>query len=384
VRRNAIKLLTKLINTHPFRALHEGTLKRSDWEQRLARTEEQLNALLKPVEATPAKEPGNETVDPELLDDATVMPDASDNEEDGEKEDGAAAAAAAADRSQLEEVAARPPQDNSEEITRLQLTRKYYVECLKFIDTIHAASEIVMQLLSAKNKSEIIEAMDFFKTLDVHKMETAKAGIRRMLRLIWTKGNSDEGKGVQTHLIDTYKDLFFDAPDGFSENESANYIARNMISLTYETTAAELTSLEQLLSKMMSEGHISDLVVAKLWGIYGVQKKEISRKQRRGSIIVLGMLALAEPEIVIKELETIVRVGLGPLGRSDLDLAKYTCLALRHIGPTGRKAKGIVYRSPFSNHIIDECRHAIPNGKTTKRPSNHGQSGGLMWLKVGQ
>jgi condensin complex subunit 1 len=383
VRRNAIKLLTKLINTHPFRALHEGTLKRSDWEQRFQRTEEQLTALLKPVAEMPAKEPGNETVDPEILEDATVMPDASDNEEDMEKdvekEDNAAAAA---DRSQLEEVAAR--QENSEEITRLQLTRKYYVECLKFIDTIHAASEIVMQLLSAKNKSEIIEAMDFFKTLDIHKVETAKGGIRRMLRLIWTKGNSDEGKGVQTHLIDTYKDLFFDAPDGFTENESANYIARNMISLTYETTAAELTSLEQLLSKMMSEGHISDLVVSKLWGIYGVQKKEISRKQRRGAIIVLGMLALADPEIVIKELETIVRVGLGPLGRSDLGLAKYTCLALRHISPTGRKAKGIAHRFPFPVHCIDEYRHAITNGKTTKRPRNYGQSGGLVWSEVGQ
>jgi condensin complex subunit 1 len=161
-----------------------------------------------------------------------------------------------------------------------------------------------------------------------------------MLRLIWTKGNSDEGKGVQAHLIETYKDLFFDAPDTFSENECANYIARNMISLTFDTTAAELTSLEQLLSKMMKENHISDLVVQKLWQIYGVQKREISRSQRRGAIIVLGMLALAEPEIVIKELETILRVGLGPLGRSDLGLAKYTCLALRHISPVGRKAKG--------------------------------------------
>lgn len=159
-----------------------------------------------------------------------------------------------------------------------------------------------------------------------------------MLRLIWTKGNSDEGKGIQTHLIEIYKDLFFNSPDGFSENERANYIARNMISLTFDTTAAELTSLEQLLSKMMSEGHISELVVQKLWHIYGVQKREISRKQRRGAIIVLGMLALADPDIVIRELETIMKIGLGALGRSDLSLAKYTCLALRHVSPIGRKS----------------------------------------------
>lgn len=162
-----------------------------------------------------------------------------------------------------------------------------------------------------------------------------------MLRLIWTKGNSDEGKGIQTHLIETYKGLFFDPPNHASENEAANYISKNMISLTFDTSPAELTSLEQLLSMMMKAGYIPDLVVQKLWQVYGFQKREISKTQRRGAIIVLGMLALAEPEIVVKELETILRIGLGPLGRQDLALARYTCVAIRHIVATGRQAKGI-------------------------------------------
>jgi condensin complex subunit 1 len=193
-------------------------------------------------------------------------------------------------------------------------------------------------LLSARNKSEVIEAMDFFVVIDAYKVETSRTGIRRMLRLIWTKGNSDEGKGVQTHLIDCYKGLFFEAPDSFSANDAANYIARNMISLTFGSTPAELTSLEQLLSTMMKAGHISDAVIAKLWQVYGVQRKEISRTQRRGAIIVLGMLALADPEIVVKEIETMLRIGLGSLGRSDLVLAKYTCIALRRM-IHGRQAK---------------------------------------------
>ncbi|TGO90428.1 hypothetical protein BPOR_0065g00160 [Botrytis porri] len=159
-----------------------------------------------------------------------------------------------------------------------------------------------------------------------------------MLRLIWTKGNSDEGKGVQNHLIDCYKRLFFEAPDTYSGNDAANYVARNMISLTFGATPAELTSLEQLLSTMMKANHIPDLVISKLWQVYGVQKREISKSQRRGAIIVLGMLATAKPEIVVGEMETMLRIGLGSLGRSDLQLAKYTCLALRRINPTGRQA----------------------------------------------
>jgi condensin complex subunit 1 len=140
--------------------------------------------------------------------------------------------------------------------------------------------------------------------------------------------------------------LFFAAPDTFSENDAANYIARNMISLTFGATAAELTSLEQLLSTMMKAQHISELVVSKLWQVYGVQKQEISRNQRRGAIIVLGMLAQAEPDIVIKEMSTMLRIGLGPLGQADLALAKYTCIALRRINPSKRQAKDTTAAAP--------------------------------------
>ncbi|KAK5070677.1 condensin complex non-SMC subunit Cnd1, partial [Cryomyces antarcticus] len=173
--------------------------------------------------------------------------------------------------------------------------------------------------------------MDFFVIIDAYKVETARVGTRRMLRLIWTKGNSDEGKGVQTHLIECYKGLFFEAPDSFSANDAANFVARNMISLTFGATPAELTSLEQLLSTMMKGDLVPELVVQKLWQAYGVRKKEISKNQRKGAIIVLGMLALADPELVVKEMETCLRIGLGALGRADLGLARYTCIALRRI-----------------------------------------------------
>ncbi|KAL4767422.1 armadillo-type protein [Aspergillus nidulans var. acristatus] len=327
VRRNAIKLIAKLVSTHPFSVMHGGQLSLKEWTERLDAVDAELNALRPPE--TPGFDSGDPShIDSELLDDATQLPDESPSKAPRMSEEEKTIAMKKA----AEQAA------TSELLTRLQLTRKYYNEAIRFIEVLHAASNIVTQLLSSKNKSEAIEAMDFFVMLDAYKVETARTGIRRMLRLIWTKGNSDEGKGVQTHLIDCYKGLFFEAPDTFSPNDAANYIARNMLSLTFGATPAELTCLEQLLSTMMRAGHISDAVIAKLWQVYGVQKKEISRTQRRGAIIVLGMIALADPELVIKEIEIMLRIGLGSLGRSDLILAKYTCIALRRMVP-GRQAK---------------------------------------------
>ena len=158
-----------------------------------------------------------------------------------------------------------------------------------------------------------------------------------MMHLVWTKSNSDEGKGVQNHLIECYKGLFFDAPDHLSPSDAATFIARNLISLTYGSSLAELTSLEQLLCNMMKEGNVSSAVVAKLWQVYGFQKKEISKTQRRGAIIIIGMLALGDPDIVAREVDTLLRIGLGPYGKMDLELARYTCIALQRLHTKQKK-----------------------------------------------
>jgi condensin complex subunit 1 len=324
VRRNAIKLIGSLIKTHPFSIMHGSQLNSKEWEARLEAVDAELNAL-KPPEGAPGL--GETKVDAELLDEATQVESESPTKPMSDQQKIAIVQKAQEDAA------------TSEAINKLTLTRRYYVEALKFIEVLHVGTTTICQLLGSKNKSEVIEAMDYFEIGDAYNIEQNKVGIRRMLRLIWTKGNSDEGKGVQNHLIECYKRLFFEAPDTYNANDAANYIARNMISLTFGATPAELTSLEQLLSTMMQANHISELVVGKLWQVYGVQRREISKSQRRGAIIVLGMLATAKPEIVVGEIETMLRIGLGGLGRSDLQLAKYTCIALRRINPTGRQAK---------------------------------------------
>lgn len=327
VRRNAIKLLGTLIKTHPFTVMHGAQLSRKEWQARYDKVEQELNALKPPPGMPGFGNAADTSVDNSLLDEATQLGSPEKPKE-------------MTDQERFEAVQkAREEAATSEAIEKLTLTRRYYNEALKFIDVLHDATGLICQLLGARNKSEVIEAIDYFEVGDAYNIEQNKVGIRRMLRLIWTKGNSDEGKGVQTHLIECYRRLFFEAPDSFSPNDAANYIARNMISLTFGATPAELTSLEQLLATMMKGGAVPEIVVAKLWQVYGVQKREISKTQRRGAIIVLGMLATANPEIAVGEIETMLRTGLGSLGRNDLQLAKYTCIALRRINPTGRQAK---------------------------------------------
>lgn len=342
VRRNAIKLVSKLISSHPFSVLHGGQLALSEWTHRLKKVEAEIDALKPPKELEEHKV-GDATVDTALLDDETRIESPQKHSIEMSEEQKAAAIEKAMNEATTAEM-----------LNKLNLTKRYYLEAIKFIDILHTATGIVCQLLSSKNKSEVIEAMDFFVVLDAYKIETARTGIRRMLRLIWTKGNSDEGKGVQSHLIECYKGLFFQAPDAFSPNDAANYVARNMISLTFGATQAELTSLEQLLSIMMKEKMIGELVIQKLWQVYGIQKREISKNQRRGAIIVLGMLVLADPEIVVKDMETCLRVGLGEHGRRDLGLAKFTCIALRRVNHVGKQMNKDQKKAPALGRLAND------------------------------
>lgn len=50
-----------------------------------------------------------------------------------------------------------------------------------------------------------------------------------MSHLIWTKDNSDEGKGVKTRLLECYKNLYLESDGNLSPRENVNMITKNLI-----------------------------------------------------------------------------------------------------------------------------------------------------------
>lgn len=312
VRRNSVKLMSKLVLTHPFGALHGTQLSMTTWKKRLAEAEQELEKL-EPADTT-------ESVIQRNLEQSAVNDDGDEEEEDGE------------------ELASRiEKESDTNAIFKIKLTIQYYHDAITFIKLVERGIEIASQLLYSKNKNEVIETMDFFVLADAYAIENTETGIRRMLHLVWMKSNNDEGTNVATHLVECYKNLFLLAPDDASPLEAAALIARNLISLTYSATVPELASLEKLLGLMYESSYINETVIKVLWQIYSFQNETFSRKQRRGSIIVLGMLALSDNEIAVKGVDALLSIGLGPKGKQDLVLAKYSCIALNRVVPQDKK-----------------------------------------------
>ncbi|KAL6452716.1 YCS4 Condensin complex subunit 1 [Candida maltosa Xu316] len=322
VRRNVMKLMSKLILNHPFQGSQGSQLELKFWKQKLSLAEAEMMKYI-PAKLS-EKEP---SVDEE---------EDGDNDDDNDEE-------MVESEEQQEKVAetsileAELP--DKAVLARVKLSVDYFKDAVDFIESVQHGTDIVSRLLFSKNRGEAIDSMDFLVLADAYGIENAQIGIRKMPHLVWVKGTSDEGKTVPDHLVDCYKSLFLIAPSSASNIEKATYIAKNLIGLTFNASVADLASLEKLLGLMYSKLMINFEVVNALWHIYSIKDdSEDMKKQRRGAIIILGMLALEENHISIKGIDALLSVGLGDKGREDLLLCRYTCIALQRAIPVPGKS----------------------------------------------
>eukprot|EP00158_Paraphelidium_tribonemae_P009686 Partr_v1_DN28930_c0_g1_i5_m25543 putative Regulatory subunit of the condensin complex, a complex required for conversion of interphase chromatin into mitotic-like condense chromosomes. The condensin complex probably introduces positive supercoils into relaxed DNA in the presence of type I topoisomerases and converts nicked DNA into positive knotted forms in the presence of type II topoisomerases (By similarity) len=316
VRKDSIRLLAKLIETHPF-WLDGGALDAQLFEQRKQAIQLQLeNSIVSddligalkdalPASAKAAMELDNADADNALL------------------------------------VTSKPagPTLDTEQFEKLQKQLIYYTDALRFTRQLGKAVIIIAELLASKVKTDIVESISFFVEAKRHSFAPAEKGIQKMVHLIWSKDVADnESKSVKECLINSYKELLLDV-DAIDDKDLAKKVAKNLITLTFNGTLADLTSTEQLLSTMMSRGYIEDCVVNHLWLIYGCGKVEIPVEQRRGAIIILGMLAKDNADLVQEKISLLTKIGFGQHGCEDMLIARYTCLALQKLGQSRQSKK---------------------------------------------
>ncbi|KAI9330289.1 non-SMC mitotic condensation complex subunit 1-domain-containing protein [Obelidium mucronatum] len=329
VRKNAIKLIAKLIESSPFFAIEsdKGRLNLGHFERKRA----ELKALLK------EKFPDNYGEDPE------------EQEEFGED-------AEEKNKPDPTQDAMPNPAPNPNELASLRRFLKYYSDGVRFLRQIKTAMPILCELLSSNTKTEVIECMRFFSIAFRYEMELAKDGTRRMIHKIWEKdasGSDDEGS-IRDNLLKCWEIIYMN-PMSDPLRSKDEVVANNLIGLIQELNLAEITSLEQLLGSMMEKSMIPDGVITILWSVFASRRKESLPGRRRGALAILSMFGKAKKEIIEKHKDALLACGLGEHAQSDLLLAKYACVALQQLGVV-KKQKGLlpeVYaRLPMNDPIF--------------------------------
>ncbi|KAF8890031.1 non-SMC mitotic condensation complex subunit 1-domain-containing protein, partial [Gymnopilus junonius] len=425
VRKAAIALLQKLILTHPYGVVHGGTLDRDVFEKSykeacadLEKIEGAIGNVVQETEGQGDEEEDEEEggedenegeegsqkkkkskkskkargddddsmdIDDEVAGDTEEdEPEhmSTDEDEEGNKKSKKKKGSKLKPRkSQLdlealnnEQVAVA--QLDEKQLNETRMRKKYCSEALTFIDKLESAMDPMCALLGSTSKAEVLEIMDFFRVAHEYQFDSAKDGLKKMLHLIWSKDNSNstsedgtELKGVPQRLIETYRSLYFDPIPDLEPKEQVNRIAKNLIERTYEATLAELTSLEEMMRIMMKEGRIHSDVIAKLWQVYG-KDRHLPKAQRRGAIMIIGMLALSNREILKDKIDIMLKIGLGSLVKTDPTLARYTSIALQRLGGSEKKVKGSsedkTERLEMTNNIFRKLENAILLPSRTK------------------
>lgn len=345
VRRNAIKLMYKLLLSHPFSATHGTQLVYSVWKQRLEDAETELKKYL--PKSPPHKHTGVDSNEDQDIVASTSDPIVEENDENMDVDDPPRAADqddsdSDIDHDELNESMMEQERllPDTATLVKAKLTVHYYEDAIEFIEAVHQGTTVASTLLFSKNRNEVLESMDFLVVADAYGIENAHKGIRRMLHLVWMKGSSDEGKSISSHLIDCYKALFLTAPHNATATQTAVLFAKNLIGLTISASVADLASLEKLLGLMYGAKLIHMEVIKILWHIYtkaGTNDSDYSTEYIHGSIVILGMLSLADPLIVHIGVDHLLRIGLGDVGRQDMELCKYSCETILKIVPPGAK-----------------------------------------------
>ncbi|ODV83821.1 hypothetical protein CANARDRAFT_202162 [[Candida] arabinofermentans NRRL YB-2248] len=333
VRRNSIKLITALILNHPYGSLHaedQGRLVLSTWQDRVRSITDQISKLAPNFMI----DQFNDSLDEEEKETESGEDDQSSDEEMEDVQD-------STKQSTTEDSDKTNPTSRGEEtfakeadaalFNQLKLTLKFYKDGVAFIKLIHNACKLCCEIIYSKSKTEVVDAMSFFVLCDAYGISTADEGIRKMLHLIWMKGSNEEGNQVVDKLMECYQSLYLTAPSQSSNALEATYIASNLIKLTYNTSMADLVSLERLLCELYLSGHIDDQAIKVLWQFFN--SETVSTKQRRGAITVLGMLASANHEISLKGLDLLLNIGLCYAVNNDWILTRYSCISLRRIVP---------------------------------------------------
>lgn len=373
VRRNAIKLMSKLILNHQFQGSHGTQLALTFWKQKLKDAEAELMKYIPAdVQARPEQQSDTSDVedDGDELDkveqennlngqaEATKKDEPTmDIDKEGVLEEG--------DREGESDIVANTSSfnDNLPDATvlaRVKLTANYYKDAVDFVEAVQHGTDVISGLLFSKNRNEAIDAMDFLVLADAYGVENSHVGIRKMLHLVWMKGSSDEGKSVPAHLIDCYKSLFLIVPNSASKIEKATYIAKNLIGLTLKASVADLASLEKLLGLMYAAMMINFEVINVLWQIYNLSdRSEEVRRQKRGAIIILGMLSLEDNQIAIKGFDSLLNIGLGDEGKDDLILGRYTCIALQRVIPADAKKNSTMVKIPREEEAITKFKQIL-------------------------
>ena len=227
---------------------------------------------------------------------------------------------------------------------------RYCKDALQFIAKVEDACEAVKRLQCSKTMSDVLECMRFLSILYKFNIEVAKHSIKGLFVLIW---DTRESGRIRKELLETFEQIYISPSDDKLSEKRVPYpphvIASNIVALASNSSLAELTSLEKILSESVKNDGILGRrilpysVIDHLWEIASMRSdvgsedvgdinvEEID-KSCRSAMCILAALSSSKACQISKasSFDAIQTIGFGKGAkeRCDYGMSRYAFLSM--------------------------------------------------------
>ncbi|KAI3634184.1 hypothetical protein MIR68_007788 [Amoeboaphelidium protococcarum] len=153
---------------------------------------------------------------------------------------------------------------SEEEITQLQVQRKYYEDAVDFALQVQQSLEIVSSLLHSKVKSDVVESIHCIVDAARVDIKEAVLSVKKVLYLVWSKDTGDmESRSIREHVLQAFHSLYLDLD--VDDPVQMELGIESLLHLTKNMSFADRESLVEILAALKEKQLIPAELVDRLW-----------------------------------------------------------------------------------------------------------------------
>lgn len=248
------------------------------------------------------------------------------------------------------------------ELKKQEMLVQYLRDTEGFALQVERAIAIINNMLYWKTTTVVQEAIQFCVTVYEFSVANSLSGVRKMLPLVWSTDSA-----VKDAVVQAYRRLYLN-PQGDTTRAKALSLVDNLSELIVDASLGTIQCLEEIVQEFFSsDSALQTSVVQVLWERFS-GKRETTALHRRAAVLLLGMAARAEREVVLSNLDTLCSVALGESVMEDYLLARDTVITICNITDQIRMSKGAPFRLPQDHQLFSCLTQAIADGVVLSDP----------------
>ncbi|GLD63778.1 condensin complex subunit 1 [Lates japonicus] len=248
------------------------------------------------------------------------------------------------------------------ELKKQEMLVQYLRDTETFALQVERAISVINTMLYWKTTSVVQEAVQFCVTVCEFSVANSVSGVRKMLPLVWSTDAA-----IKDAVVQAYRRLYLN-PQGETVRMKAQTLVDSLSELMVDASLGTIQCLEEIVQEFFSSGsNLQSTVVQVLWERF-TGKRETSGLHKRAAVLLLGMAARAEREVVLSNLDTLCSVALGEKVTEDFLLARDTVITICSITDHVRQSKGAPFRLPQEHQLFTCLTQAIAEGVVMEDP----------------